>query len=174
MKIQQVFLALDADRDGQVGWPDYQDLVRRHLEVFGVPAADPRGVALLDAYRSLWREFLRHGRPRTPDWLTMPEFVTANRSLSLDTSRLDMVAGVPGAIFDVIDGDRDDQITQADFDRFLRGVWRIAAPDAIEAFTGHDMDGDGRISRAEFLWGVREFFFSSDLSVTGSRYFGRL
>ncbi|MFJ9562650.1 EF-hand domain-containing protein [Streptomyces fuscichromogenes] len=173
IKIGHVFDVLDADRDGYVEWADYQSLLDRHGAMYGAAANDRRVTALTAAYTMLWLEFLRHAHAED-DRLGRDEYIAANRAASIDTSRMSMTEGVPHAVFDLIDGDDDHQISRSEFSRYVKDVWRITAPDAMDTFEALDTDGDGLISRNEFILAVREFFLSTDLQAPGSLFFGHL
>lgn len=69
-----------------------------------------------------WMELLRHadGNER----LSREQFVHANRAASVDTSRFNMVEGIPHAVFDVMDTDGDNTIDKTEFKQFLQ-VWGI-------------------------------------------------
>ena len=77
-------------------------------------------------------------------------------------------------LFDLIDADDDHQMSRDEFSRYVRDVWRISRPDAMDTFDALDTDGDGLISRNEFILAVRQFFFSPDLEAPGSLFFGHL
>ncbi|MGC4996424.1 hypothetical protein [Streptomyces sp. DT195] len=53
-------------------------------------------------------------------------------------------------------------------------MWRSDAPDAMDSFAKLDTDGDGTISRYEFIRAVREHFLSNDPDAPGSLFFGRI
>ncbi|WP_407652784.1 EF-hand domain-containing protein [Amycolatopsis cynarae] len=72
-----------------------------------------------------------------------------------------MVEGVPHAIFDIVDGDGDNTISKSEFKQLL-DVWGVSAPDAMATFMRLDTDGDGVISRHEYIRAIREFFYSPD------------
>ncbi|WP_256220676.1 EF-hand domain-containing protein [Streptomyces sp. CC53] len=118
-----------------------------------------------------WFELLRHADGA--DRLSKEQFQTAIRAVSVDTSRFNMVEGVPHAIFDIMDTDGDNTISKAEFKKYL-DVWGITDPGAMDTFHELDLDGDGEISRQEFIRAVREFFYSQDLEAPGSLFFGRL
>ncbi|WP_225830824.1 EF-hand domain-containing protein [Streptomyces sp. NK08204] len=173
IKIGHVFDALDVDRDGYVEWADYESLIDRHVEGYGLARNDRRVSALMAAYTMLWLEFLRHADAEG-DRLGKDEYIAANRAASIDTSRMSMTEGVPHAVFDLIDADDDHQMSRSEFSRYVKDVWRITAPDAVDTFDALDTDGDGLISRNEFILAVRQFFFSPDLDAPGSLFFGHL
>lgn len=171
MKLDQLFAATDTDGDGYVDWSDYQRLVDRYLSAYKIDKRDYRAQALQISYQMLWAELLRHAYGANR--LSKEQYHFASRAASVDTSRFNMVEGVPHAIFDVMDTDGDNTISKAEFKQFL-DVWNITDPGAMDTFARLDTDGDGAISRQEFIRAVREFFYSSDLNAAGSLFFGHL
>jgi len=172
-KIERAFDTLDADRNGYLEWSDYQSLVDRYLTAYDLDRSDRRARGIQAFCQLYWVELLRHAGVEG-DRLTKEQFVTANRLASIDTSRLNVVEGASHAIFDCVDADGDNQINRAEFERYLRDVWRIAATDAMESFAKLDADGDGRISRQEFIRSLREYYHSTDPDSAGSLFFGHL
>ncbi|GAA1321053.1 calcium binding protein CalD [Streptomyces sanglieri] len=171
VKLDQLFGATDTDNDGYVDWSDYQRLVDRYLSTYKIDRNDRRAQALLISYQMQWAELLRHadGAER----LSKEQFHFANRAASMDTSRFNMVEGIPHAIFDIMDVDGDNTISKHEFKKYL-DVWNITDPSAMDTFAQLDTDGDGAISRQEFIRAFREFFYSQDLNAAGSLFFGRL
>lgn len=171
VKLDQLFAATDTYGDGYVDWSDYQRLVDRYLSGYKIEKSDRRAQALLISYQMQWAELLRHADGGNR--LSKEQYHFASRAASVDTSRFNMVEGVPHAIFDIMDTDGDNSISKSEFKKYL-DVWNITDPSAFDAFAQMDTDGDGAISRQEFLRAVREFFYSQDLEAPGSLIFGRL
>ncbi|WP_404817035.1 EF-hand domain-containing protein [Streptomyces thermolineatus] len=173
IKLEREFEAMDANHDGYLDWTDYQKLADRYVQAYRIDRNDRRARALQTFCQIYWLELLRHAGV-DGDRLTKDQFVTANRLAVVDTSRLNVTEGGGHAIFDVIDVDGDNEISRAEFERFLRDVRRSEVPDAMEAFARLDTDGDGAISRYEFIRAIREHFFSHDPDAPGSLFFGRV
>ncbi|MFE0257532.1 EF-hand domain-containing protein [Streptomyces sp. NPDC059010] len=171
IKLDQMFAATDTDGDGYVDWSDYQRLVDRYLTGYKIDKRDLRAQALLISYQMQWAELLRHADG--DNRLSKEQYHFASRAASVDTSRFNMVEGIPHAIFDIMDTDGDNTISKAEFQKYL-DVWNMTDPAAMDVFAQLDTDGDGAISRQEFIRAVREFFYSSDLDAPGSLFFGRL
>lgn len=172
-KYARRFDTLDANNDGQVDWSDYQHLADRYIDAYKIGRDDRRARALQSFLQTYWLEMLRHAGVEA-DRLTKDQFITANRLASIDASRLNVTDGLGHVIFDVIDVDGDNEVSKAEFARFLRDVWRIEAPDAMDSFALLDTDGDGAISRQEFIRAVREHFLSDSPDAPGSLLFGHL
>ncbi|MFD7883913.1 EF-hand domain-containing protein [Streptomyces bauhiniae] len=173
VKLERSFDALDANQDGFLDWSDYQRLGDRYIQAYQLDKNDRRARAIQTFCQIYWLELLRHAGV-DGDRLTKEQFVTANRLAVIDTSRLNVTEGGGHAIFDVIDVDQDNEISRAEFERFLRDVWGSQAPDAMDSFTKLDTDGDGAISRMEFIRAVREHFLSNDPDAPGSMFFGQV
>ncbi|MFJ2113086.1 MULTISPECIES: EF-hand domain-containing protein [unclassified Streptomyces] len=172
-KLERSFEAMDADQNGYVDWSDYQRLADRYLQAYKLGKDDRRARALTAFFQMYWLELMRHSGAEG-DRLTKDQYVTAKRLTSIDTSRLNVAEGAGHAIFDIMDVDGDNEISKAEFARFLKDVCRISAPDAMETFSMLDTDGDGAISRQEFIRAVREHFFSNDPDAPGSLILGHI
>ncbi|WP_330174701.1 EF-hand domain-containing protein [Streptomyces sp. NBC_01498] len=172
-KHERAFDTMDANHDGYLDWADYQKLADRYIEAYRLDKNDRRARALQSFYQIYWLELLRHAGV-DGDRLTKEQYVTACRLTAIDTSRLNVTEGGGHAMFDVIDVNGDNEISKDEFARFLRDVWRIDAPDAMDSFMKLDTDGDGAISRMEFIRSVREHFLSNDPDAPGSLFFGHI
>ncbi|MET8765712.1 EF-hand domain-containing protein [Streptomyces sp. NPDC004658] len=173
LKLERAFDTMDANEDGYVEWSDYQKLIDRFISVFQIGQTDPRAARIHAFYQMYWQELLRHAHPGRQK-LSKDEYVEAIRLTSMDTSRLNVVEGSGHATFDCMDADGDNMVGKEAFGTFLRKVWKVAQPDAIEVFDRLDLDGDGRISRHEFLRAANEYFYSYDPKAPGSLLFGHL
>ncbi|HEV2639102.1 MAG TPA: EF-hand domain-containing protein [Actinocrinis sp.] len=172
-KNEHAFETMDANNDGFVDGSDYQKLADRYLTAYKLGKDDRRARALQSFCQIYWLELLRHSGV-DGDRLTKEQFVTASRLASIDTSRLNVAEGTANVIFDVIDVDGDNEISKAEYARFLKDVWKVDAPDAMDLFTALDSDGDGAISRQELVRAIREYFLSNDPNAPGSLFFGHI
>ncbi|MDV5148169.1 EF-hand domain-containing protein [Streptomyces sp. SBC-4] len=172
-KLERAFDTMDADQNGYLEWPEYQQLANRYTEAYKLDRNDRRARALHSFTQMYWLELLRHSGVGG-DRLTKDQFVTANRLAAIDTSRLNLTEGAGHAIFDVVDVDGDNEISKDEFARALRDVWKVDSPDAMDSFARLDADGDGAISRHEFIRAVREHFLSDDPNAPGSLFFGQI
>jgi hypothetical protein len=171
VKLGHLFRASDTDHDGVVDWSDYERLVGRYLSGYGIGTDDRRANALRAAYLMYWVELLRH--VDGTDRLSEEQFIAANRAAGVDSSRFNMVEAVPQAIFDVMDTDGDEHISKPEYKVFLE-AWGVSDLEALNVFLELDTNEDGRISRAEFLTAIRDFFTSPELESPGSLFFGHI
>lgn len=68
----------------------------------------------------------------------------------------------------------DNEIGKEEFHTFLSKVWKISQPDAIETFHQLGLDGDGSVSRQEFIRAAHEYFYSNDPNAPGGLSFGHV
>ncbi len=169
-KLGGLFTAIDNNSDGFVDWSDYDRLVNGYLDGFKVDRNSRKAHALHAVHQMFWCELVRHGDGKNR--MAKDQFVKALQSLAVDTSRFNMIEGVPHAIFDVMDTDDDNEISKDEFKKHLE-VWNITDPAAMDDFDRVDTDGDGYLSRQEYLRSWREFFYSPDPDTPGSLFFGR-
>ncbi|MET9801699.1 EF-hand domain-containing protein [Streptomyces sp. NPDC006368] len=172
-KFGQAFDGLDSNGNGSLEWADLQALIDRFLNVYNLSKDDRRARALQAIYQMQWLELLRHAGVEG-DRLNREQYIVAARLTTIDTSRLNIVEGSAHAVFDCIDTDGDDEISKDEYARYIKDIWQVTAPDAMDSFTQLDTDGDGSISRQEFLRAIREYYHSSDNSAAGSKLLGPL
>ncbi|MBL7255586.1 EF-hand domain-containing protein [Paractinoplanes lichenicola] len=168
VKLGHLFGASDTDGDGFVDWSDYERLISRYLDGYGIAAEDSRAHALRAAYQTYWSELMQHANG--VDRLSKDQFVAANQA---DESRSTIAETVPQAIFDVMDTDADDAISKPEYKVFLE-AWGVSDLEALNVFLELDTDDDGRISRPEFIGAIRDFFTSPELDSPASLFFGHI
>ena len=171
VKLEYLFGASDTDGDGFVDWSDYERLIGRYLDGYGIVAEDGRAHALRAAYQMYWSELLR--QVNGVDRLSKEQFVAANQAAGVDRSGFTMAGVVPQAVFDVMDTDADDTISKSEYKVFLQ-AWGVSDLEALDVFLQLDTDDDGRISRGEFIGAIRDFFTSPELDSPGSLFFGHI
>ncbi|MEU8617290.1 EF-hand domain-containing protein [Streptomyces sp. NPDC048623] len=172
-KYGRAFDLLDADKNGYVGWEDYQALADRFISAYKLDKTDRRAQGLATALQMQWLELLRYAEA-SADRLNRDQYISASRLATVDTSRINYVDLTGHAFFDVIDADGNNEISKDEFLRLLTDVWKVTDPAAPEVFYRIDTDGDGVISRAEFIRTIREYYLSSDPKAPGSVIFGQI
>lgn len=167
--VDRLFGVFDVDGDGVLSWEDFSAAARGVGREFGlgVEAVEVRN--LVAAYRALW-EYLVGADADADGVVSRGEFRAAHESGRLSTGGLlDRWLVVSGRNFELADRGGDGALDVSAFAGLYRGVGVTDPQVAVIAFAGMDVDGDGRVDRAEFSTHVRGFFTASDGSVKGAR-----
>jgi hypothetical protein len=171
-KLSNVFKAFDRNGDGQLEAEDFDAIVKDFTREFNLSPESPKARALGNAYRVLWDELLRHADTDGDQRISQAEFIENGMKAIADRSRVNVVDHLGHAIFEVTDVDQDNTVSKEEFARLQR-AFRVDPKDTKHAFNGLDTDGNGSISREEFLAGVRDYFTSSNFDGPGSWFYGR-
>ncbi|GLW08099.1 calcium-binding protein [Microtetraspora sp. NBRC 13810] len=165
----KLFDAVDTNHDNYVEYADYQRIIDRYTAGYKLTGSDRRAQALKAAYLTHWQELTRsaNGSQR----LDKKAFVAAYRQATTDPSRFTMIEGLVHAIFDLMDADGANEIGKEEFAKYVK-LSGSAMPDAMEKFSAMDTDGDGMVSRQEYVRAAREFLLAGDANAPGGTIFG--
>ncbi|MFD6885548.1 EF-hand domain-containing protein [Streptomyces sp. NPDC059957] len=170
-RLRRLFVALDADEDGFVGWGDHERIVDRYATGYELAKDDPKISSLERAYWSQWLGLLQQASPGQ-ERLSLDEFVAANRAAGFGANGSHLLDDIARAVFDVVDVDGDKKISRDEFARYL-GLWGISPEDAPLAFQRLDLDRDAFISQQEVTKSIRAFhLYNDDLSTPGGIFLG--
>jgi len=153
-KIETEFDNLDLNRDGKLDWSDYETLLGRYEQATGIGPEDRRLQALRGFYQLHYAELLRHAGVTSGE-LTKSQFVSAMRSLTADTTRINAAEAGGHLIFDLIDINGDGTISQDELSHYMTTVWKIDKSEGVYNLSVLDTDGDAQISRQEFVRGIQ-------------------
>jgi len=153
-KIETEFDNLDLNRDGKLDWSDYETLLGRYEQATGTGPEDRRLQALRGFYQLHYAELLRHAGVTSGE-LTKSQFVSAMRSLTADTTRINAAEAGGHLIFDLIDINGDGTISQDELSHYMTTVWKIDKSEGVYNLSVLDTDGDAQISRQEFVRGIQ-------------------
>lgn len=162
----------DADRDGAIEESDYEIAAGRMVSVSGLKPGAPEyeqlHAQLVDGGWQLLRQFDSNGDGR----VTIEEALNGFDGLHDDEERYRKVIVEPSySVFDLIDADHDGRITAEEHRDFLVAM-TVDAASAEAAFAHLDADGDGYLSREEYVALMRDFYTSDDPDVPAAWLFG--
>ncbi|MFG2135101.1 EF-hand domain-containing protein [Streptomyces sp. NPDC048751] len=141
-----VFAMLDADGDGIVSREEYMARTRNVARAMGLKEDDRLVVTARTLGERAWASMDADGDGK----MTSDEYAAWAGAEAFDT----VCAPVLGALFDLADTDHDGALGLSEFTA-LRTALNNPATNAEAAFTALDTDGDGRISRDDYIASIR-------------------
>ncbi|EME99433.1 EF-hand domain-containing protein [Streptomyces mobaraensis NBRC 13819 = DSM 40847] len=170
-KYEHRFRQLDVDGDGFVSQDDVRGRARQLADALGVPPHDPLTRAAEDAADVYWKGVVSH----TPDGgarrVDLPAFVAALEAAREDGTLRSMVKPTVRAHLAVADQDGDGVVDAGEFAAAQQALG-IPEDRARDAFTALDVDGDGRLTLAEWENAVWDFYTGTDPDGPGGRVLG--
>ena len=166
-KTAVVFGAMDVDGDGFLSESDFAALAARWSHTRGL-APDSAAATRLAAIMMGWWETLLAASGRDAR-ATVDDVLRVVDGLAADTGR---VVATATAMFEAIDENGDERISAAEY-RQLIETWTGRPTDTDEVFGLLDADGDGHLSREEFVVLWTEFWAGDDPDAAGTWVFGR-
>lgn len=171
-KWRNFFRFLDVDRDGVVSFRDYEILAKRFAELAGMPDLDAEEVRK-SCLRWWW--VMEKTIGKKTENMTENSFVESITTMMTSphvNARFSM-ASTWGAMFDVLDSDRDGQVTSEQLQLFYRchGITDEFYVESV--FRNLDTNRDGLVSRQEFIQALQEFWFGGNPNEDFSFMFSR-
>lgn len=161
---------LDLNKDGVVSWDDFEVLIRRFTDLGHL---SPKELGkLTDAMRHVWEEeWGASGDPYA--FIGQEQFLTQMEHVVNTKPLRKRVASPLPYIFNAIDRDGSGEISIEEFKMFYSclGLSDQAAEDSFAAI---DFNGDGKLSKKEFVKLGRDFFTSEDENRPSKLFWGPL
>lgn len=167
-KIAGVFEAMDTDGDGFLRKGDFVTLTDRWIAIRGT--ADR--VRLTSIMMGWWDTLLAAAHPSgdgRDGKVTLDEVLTVVDRLD---AMPDAVTGTAEAMFEAVDENGDERISAGEYNRLIE-AWSGRPTDTDAIFPLLDLDGDGHLSREEFVRLWTEFWAGDDPEAPGTWVFGR-
>lgn len=171
-KLSRLFRVHDTDGNGYVERDDYERMIARIADGRGWPDRSPERDALRARVLVQWAAIAAgedppgSGRVPLDGWLALWNAV-------LQAAYETHVRGVSELLWDTMDRDGNGRITR-DESRLWFDGYGLSSLAADQAFAACDLNGDGYVSREEWLVLVDQFFFSMDAADPGTLLFGPL
>ncbi|MDH6145437.1 MULTISPECIES: EF-hand domain-containing protein [Kitasatospora] len=149
----RIYAMLDTDGDGTASRHDYFVRIERARQATGRAQDDPLVIAARTTGERAWAAMDANG----DGVLTYEEYAAW-----VDADKFDNVCRYAlAALFDLADADQDGALQRSEF-TMLRQALGNPADNADAAFDALDTNGDGRVSRGEYLAAIRAYVTGDD------------
>jgi Ca2+-binding EF-hand superfamily protein len=166
-KLEHLFHLHDENGNGFVERSDYERLVERFEARRAIP--DP---ALRGLWMKQWQAVAVGEDPRGSGQVPLDGWLALWNAV-LQASFEERVLELTEHLFLGMDADGDGKITVQE-QRTWFEVLGLDPTQAEEVFRRCDLNGDGYITRAEWVRHVEDFFFSDDPGAVGNDIFGKI
>ncbi|RZF42402.1 hypothetical protein LSTR_LSTR004210 [Laodelphax striatellus] len=160
---------LDINKDGVIGYDDYQLLVNRFINLghLSPQHAQEFRTLIQKMWEERWGSISEYNLITTEQYLEDMHHVISDKSL-----RKKMHFFLP-YLFKAVDNDKDGSITIEEFKLFFQCLG-LSSEDAVVSFNAIDENSDGNLSSEEFVKHGKEFFLSKDQKKPSKMFWGPL
>ena len=171
-KLTRYFNILDADGNGAFELADLNIIVARLAATRGIPEGSEMYEAIGAGIKLIWDYAREYGVSKDPnsvsleDWLAHEDYILSSEELKENYMRK-----ITRDVFDLVDEDASGEISLVEYKKIMAA---FGVPDGLPewSFKFLDLNGDGVLSKDEFVTLVEQFHLSDDRDAPGNYLFG--
>lgn len=166
-KLAAGFNELDVDGDGLLGTADIEMLIKNHGLAYGYPEDTEEYRDLTRRTMAVWAQ-LKQFDSDDDGMVSLAEYVDGFAEfLKQRNVFMASMSTLVDAFYAVADRNMDGQITEDELILHFR-AWNHSEEQARAAFERLDRNGNGAISKAEWMANLEEYYFSEDPEAPGN------
>ena len=150
-KMKDRFSALDVDKNGVINEQDVHALAKK------LASYRNEGEDVSRRYFATFNAVFGVQKPTTEE-----EFLSEMKEFVSKPDSRDRAKSISDMTFDVMDEDKNDEVSFDEFSRFHKTVSKMPEEMVMFFFKKSDLNGDGIISKSELRESTMKFFFSND------------
>ena len=167
-KLARLFKLYDVDRNGFIEQADFAQIAHKTALAMGHQPGSPAYNTIQTQNIAGWIGIAQLGDQDHDQRLTLDEYLVANDKLLAQPEQFTpMMLGILRTIITLLDTDKDDKVSAAEYAAYL-AVWGATAAEITDAFGRLDHNGDGYLTADELHQNAQEFFFSDDPAAPGN------
>ena len=167
-KMISLFRNWDFDRDGYLERSEYTMVAFRLAELAGLLPGSPEYQILVKGYLAGWNHLKELGDTDDDDRVSVEEYLRVQEHDLQDKDRWrEEVIGLQHFVFQLLDADRDQRLTQAEFAQIAQayGLEKVMSEEISRRF---DKDGDGLIPFTDLFEYLDDFYYGEDPKAIGT------
>jgi Ca2+-binding EF-hand superfamily protein len=166
-KLSAGFTELDVNGDGHIDSDDIELLVKNHGDAYGFPEDTPEYAELAQRTRAIWEQ-IKLFDSDGDGVVSLDEYVDGFEAfLSRRDVFLESMDVLVDSFYEMADQDRDGALAERELILHFR-AWNHSEEQAREAFPRLDRNGNGAISKEDWMANLEEFYFSEDPQAPGN------
>lgn len=172
-KAYNLYQALDVHKNGYVEKADLDALAERLAQGQGRAKGSPLHAELQTRLYAYWAQMVKSLDGNRDDRVSQDEFLQFAARLMKNPSSPESqsIEAVSDVIFTMADRDGSGTISEREFVQCFQS-YGVSDSAALTGFRLVDQDGNGRITRIEWLAFMRDVFFSRELNDAAAVVFG--
>lgn len=176
-KVVRAFHACDLTGDGELTVKDWEERTRRTAAQFGIEVGSARYEQLSKQQTDYWRQYQQVADVNRDNVITLDEWVQAHEQIWAPDMRDSFAAGARAtcdALWELIDSDGDGRVNLDEFTRYNKGYVNVGEDESwiAKVFHALDTDGNGTLSKDEYVAAVIDWAYSEDADAPGNGLFG--
>lgn len=176
-KVVRAFHACDLTKNGQLTIEDWVIRTKRVAAAFGIEEESEKYERLNRYQMRDWKQIQQSADINRDNVITLDEWIQAHERIWAPEMKDNFVAGLRescDALWEFIDANGDGCIDLDEFTRYNQGYVDVGADDSwiVKVFQAMDADGDGTISKEEYIAAAVAWAYSEDLEASGNGLFG--
>jgi Ca2+-binding EF-hand superfamily protein len=172
LKLPKLFALHDLNRDGIISRADFEEYARRIARTRGWGPDSAEYNALLGRFLNFWNGLEQIAESRGSLNVTLTEWYAYWDRILGTPGMYELIAAPIGRmVFTMLDHDGDGSVTGDEY-AVVYKHGGLDPDEAPAAFTRLDLDHDGRLSVAEVMTLLDQFFRSEDPAEPGNAFFG--
>jgi len=170
-KLTKVFNTLDHDGSGVLTKADLELSAEATAKIRGYQSGSSEYASIYDKTVTKQWDDLGKMDSDGDGKVTLDEFIAYYDKPASDPTVNELIALGGETLFEMGDSDGDGEIGLPEFKK-MNLAWQSDEAQAEQTFTKLDQNGDGSLSKEEFLAHVKDYFFSDDPQSPGNLILG--
>ncbi|MET9431580.1 MULTISPECIES: EF-hand domain-containing protein [unclassified Streptomyces] len=168
-KAKKIFNNFDIDHDGAITKEDFDQMAHRLAATLNIQPSSPQFRNMLESYAQVWAHLQAEADSNGDGAVTEEEYTAAFATPDF----VRVLDHASEAEFNAADSDRDGALSVDELRRML-AAFGVPSPEIDNALRVLDADGDGRVSRQEYVRAWHQYYTDPNADAPINKALGRI